>query len=165
MYTVDEFMITDVHTLSPEDALCDAQNLMIEKNVRHLPVIDKEQRLVGLITHSDVLAATESILNKANFDKASRGQNSQDSTERAGSGATCLSHKVAEVMTTKLKVIEPKGSLRNAAIHLQKFRHGCLPVVNDKKLIGIITDSDFVSIAINLIEQLEDAEPYDDDDF
>ena len=50
-------------------------------------------------------------------------------------------------------------NLRQAALRLQEYRYGCLPVVAKGKLIGIITDSDFVAVAINLLEQLEDTEP------
>jgi CBS domain-containing membrane protein len=45
--------------------------------------------------------------------------------------------------------------LRTAAIYMQSHKYGCLPVVSDGRLAGIITDSDFVAIAINLVEQAE----------
>jgi predicted transcriptional regulator len=45
--------------------------------------------------------------------------------------------------------------LRTAAMYMQAHKYGCLPVVSDNKLVGIITDSDFIAIAINLIEQAE----------
>ena len=46
---------------------------------------------------------------------------------------------------------------------MQSHKHGCLPVVADGKLVGIITDSDFISIAINLLEQVELLEEQDED--
>lgn len=158
MFTVDEFMITDLYTLSADDTLATAQNLMVKKNIRHLPVVDEEKHLVGLITHRDILAAAESILEDRKPDDIPHGR-IQPSIKMCN-----LSRKVSEAMTTKLKVVEPKTSLRAAAVYLQKFNHGCLPVMENDKLIGIITDSDFVAIAINLIEQIEDVEPYCDDD-
>lgn len=160
MFTVDEFMITDLHTLSPDDTLYIAQKLMMEQNVRHLPVVDREQHLIGLITHRDLLAAAESI-----FDNVQQPEGTPQGRTQPITKVSNLSHQVSEVMTTKLKIVEPKTSLRSAAIYLQKYRHGCLPVVENEKLIGIITDSDFVTIAINLIEQAEEVEPYNDDDF
>lgn len=159
MITVDEFMTQEVYTLSPDDTLYNAQRLMIEKDIHHLPVLDEQNHLVGLITHRDLLAAAESILNEAGEPKApSRGRKQPISEVRK------LSRKISEVMTTKLTVVDPKASLRGAAMHLQKFSRGCLPVVDNDKLVGIITDNDFVTIAINLIEQLEEVEPYSDDD-
>jgi CBS domain-containing protein len=159
MFTVEEFMITDLYTLSPDDSLFIAQSLMMEKNVRHLPVVNEEKHLIGLLTHRDLLAAAESTLDEGEPEYTPHGR------KKPITKLCNLSRNVSEVMTTKLKVVEPKVSLRDAAIHLQKFRHGCLPVVENEKLIGIITDSDFVTIAINLIEQFEDTEPYNDDDF
>ena len=50
-----------------------------------------------------------------------------------------------------------------AARFLEKHKIGCLPVLDDGKLVGIITDTDFVAVAINLLEQLEETEPFTDD--
>ena len=55
-------------------------------------------------------------------------------------------------------------SLRQAALFLQSHKYGCLPVVAGERLVGIITDSDFISIAINLLEQVELAEEAEDFD-
>ncbi len=159
MITIDEFMTRDVYTLGPDDTLYNAQSLMIEKNVHHLPVLDEQNHLVGLITHRDLLAAAESILNETDEPEVPAHDRKQPITE-----VRKLSRKISEVMTTKLSVIDPKASLRGAAMHLQKFNRGCLPVVVNDKLVGIITNNDFVTIAINLIEQLEEVEPSSDDD-
>jgi CBS domain-containing protein len=64
-------------------------------------------------------------------------------------------------MTTDLSVVHEQMNLREAALRLQAHRYGCLPVVSRGKLIGIITDSDFVAVAINLLEQLELTDPLD----
>lgn len=160
MITIDEFMTRDVFTLSPDDTLYNAQTLMVEHNIRHLPVVDDNNKLVGLVTHRDLLAAAESTLSEPDEPAVDHPDRQQPIAE-----VRKLSHKVSEVMTTKLSVIDPKSSLRGAAMHLQKFRHGCLPVVENDRLVGIITDSDFVIIAMNLIEQLEDVEPLGEDDF
>jgi predicted transcriptional regulator len=62
-------------------------------------------------------------------------------------------------MSSPVQTADESSSLRGAAMHLQKYKLGCLPVLRDGKLVGIITDSDFVAIAINLMEQLESGEP------
>jgi CBS domain-containing protein len=54
---------------------------------------------------------------------------------------------------------EPRAGLKESALYMQKHKVGCLPVVHNKQLVGIITDSDFVAIAINLLELQEDSEP------
>ena len=69
--------------------------------------------------------------------------------------------KVKDVMVTDLAIVDPLASLRQAALFLEKHNIGCLPVVTDGKLLGIITDTDFVAVAINLLEQMESTEPVD----
>jgi CBS domain-containing protein len=59
--------------------------------------------------------------------------------------------------------VDPHASLKDAAIYMQKHKIGCLPVVEKKRLVGIITDADFVSIAINLLEIQEEIDPIADD--
>gem|GEM_PF-3915505 len=76
---------------------------------------------------------------------------------------------LSDVMIKDVKVIHPSDHLRQAALYMQSHKHGCLPVVSDDRLVGIITDSDFVATAINLLEQVElleeqaDLDDYGDD--
>ena len=60
--------------------------------------------------------------------------------------------------------ISPHGGLKAAAVFMQKHKVGCLPVVEHGKLVGIITDSDFVTIAINLLELQEEVDPMEIDE-
>jgi CBS domain-containing protein len=69
---------------------------------------------------------------------------------------------VKDIMVTDVATVDERASLRQAALFLEKHRIGCLPVVTDGMLQGIITETDFVAVAINLLEQLEDSEPDDD---
>ena len=64
-------------------------------------------------------------------------------------------------MVTKVSTVDESASLRGAAMRMEQHKIGCLPVVRGECLVGIITDSDFVGIAINLMEQMEDVEPED----
>jgi CBS domain-containing membrane protein len=147
MFNVVDIMTTELHTLTPDDSMRDARKLMAEHNIRHIPIVEGNQRLVGLLSQRDVLAAADSSL-LAHADEA-------DSVE---------SHiAVSSVMTKDPATIDEHASLRGAALYLQKHRIGCLPVVKDRALVGIITDSDFVAIAINLMEQIESTEPEDQD--
>ena len=61
-------------------------------------------------------------------------------------------------MTRDVQTIHEEVSLLNAGIFLNKHGYGCLPVVKDGKLTGIITDSDFVGIAISFLDQAEATE-------
>ena len=66
-------------------------------------------------------------------------------------------------MVTKVATVRENATLRQAALFLEKHRIGCLPVVTDGKLVGIITDTDFVGVAINLLEQIEELEPIEEE--
>ena len=62
MFSIDAIMSTDLITLPPTANLGEARRLMRANRIHHLPIVDDEQHVVGLITLTDVLAATDSIL-------------------------------------------------------------------------------------------------------
>jgi CBS domain-containing protein len=144
MFNLDAIMTTDVFTVSLSTTLAEARMSMKEHRIRHLPVVNNNDELVGLLTQSDVLAATDSIL--------------RDKDERIRAGKI----SIKDVMVTKVATVEQDASLRQAALFLEKHRIGCLPVMSEGKLVGIITDTDFVGVAINLLEQLEELEPVEE---
>jgi CBS domain-containing membrane protein len=146
MITVKEIMTTELYTLQETDTLQEARRLMMEENIRHLPIMDKAGKLVGLVTQRDLLAAS-----------LSRVAHVQDDERQTFEASIPLK----QIMTTNLLVVHEKMNLREAARLLQDHKYGCLPVVTRGKLKGIITDSDFVAVAINLLEQLELTEPVD----
>lgn len=131
-------MTTDLVTLTPRDTLAAAARLMSERGFRHLPIVDADGALVGLVTQSDVLAASASTL--------------AGGTDGGVDPATV---RVEEFMTRDVATVDERASLRRAALYLQRHKYGCLPVVTDGRLRGIVTDYDFVGVAINLIEQIE----------
>ena len=143
MFTIDEVMTTELITISPSTNLAEARTLMQENRIHHLPVVNEHNDLVGLLTLTDVLAATDSRLRD------------EDSRIHA------RDIHVHDVMVNDVITADARASLRQAALFIEKHKIGCLPVVRDRKLMGIITDTDFVAVAINLLEQLEDSE--DDD--
>jgi CBS domain-containing membrane protein len=144
MMTLEMIMSTDLVTVAPGDTLATARTIMHEKMVHHLPVLDDDQKLVGLVTLTNVLAATDSILRDA--------ENRIRATEII----------VGDIMVNDVVTVDEHASLRQAALFLEKHRIGCLPVVTDGELHGIVTDTDFVGVAINLLEQIEDTEPLDE---
>ncbi len=144
MFTIEAVMSTDLKTIAPTASVADARELMREHRIHHLPVTEDGNELVGLLTLTDVLRATDSFL-------------------REDERIHAADIKVAEVMTTDIATVTADAGIRQAALFLEKYRIGCLPVTDGDQLIGIITDSDFVAIAINLLEQIEEGEPVDDD--
>jgi CBS domain-containing protein len=151
MLSVAEIMTREPYTLGPDDTLADARKLMAEHHIRHVPVVSGDGTLVGLVSQRDVLAAEDSAVLSRPGDP--------DSKE----GYVALS----AIMTSPVQTVDEQAGLRGTAIHLQKNKMGCLPVMREGRLVGIITDSDFVAIAINLMEQIEAGEPeeeFDDSD-
>ena len=134
MIKVEEFMTSELLTMGESDTVEDARRVMTEKNIRHIPVTDGDGGLLGLVTQRDILAAT------------------QPETTQQGGGATA---RLSDIMIKDVSVIHNTDSLRTAAMYMQTHKYGCLPVVSDGHLVGIITDSDFIAIAINLIEQAD----------
>ena len=71
---------------------------------------------------------------------------------------------IRKIMATDLFTLEASATLAGALM-LQKHKIGSLPLLQGEKLVGIITDSDYVGLAINLLEQMEAIEPDDFDDY
>lgn len=145
MFSIDAIMSTDLITIAPDSSLADARELMQSNRIHHLPVVVNGDELVGLVTLTNVLAATDSIL--------------RDDDTRIHARDI----RIEDVMVKDLATVEEQASLRQAALFIEKHKIGCLPVLSEGKLRGIITDSDFVAVAINLLEQMEDSEPFDDE--
>ncbi len=143
MISIDAIMSTDLITLAPESTVAEARSLMQSNRIHHLPVIEGEDNLVGLVTLTNVLAATDSFL--------------RDPDNRIHAKDL----EVKDIMVTDIATIDEHASLRQAAMFIEKHQIGCLPIVTDGKLRGIITDTDFVGVAINLLELAEETEPVD----
>ena len=144
MFTLDAIMTTELITLLPTANLAEARELMHKHKIHHLPVVNDNNTLIGLVTLTNLLAATDSVLRDP--DNSIRPEDVL----------------VKDIMVTDVATVDEHASLRQAALFLEKHRIGCLPVVTDGMLKGIITETDFVAVAINLLEQLEDSEPDDD---
>lgn len=142
MISVAEIMTENVITLQTEDTILKAMSVMAEKKIRHIPIVDKQHQLLGIVSHRDMLRANLSSLGD-NPDQA-----------RAEIEATPL----GSVMSTHVHTANREDSLIRVGKLLQSEKIGCMPILADGLLVGIITDSDFVGAAITLIEELEDFE-------
>lgn len=145
MFTIEAIMTTDLITIAPSASLAEARALMQDNRIHHLPVVTEDSTLVGLLTLTDVLSATDSRL--------------RDTDSRIRAADICI----REVMVSDVITVDARASLRQAALFIERHKIGCLPVISDGKLQGIITDTDFVAVAINLLEQLEETEPEDEE--
>ncbi len=124
---VKDLMTTDLETLAMHETVDLAATIIALARIRHLPVTDHQDQLRGLVTHRDVLEAI------ANQTKA---------------GDLDLSKlEVREIMRRDLQTVSPDMKLSAAAQIMFERKYGCLPVLDDGKLVGIITEADFVYAA------------------
>ncbi|PHS87114.1 acetoin utilization protein AcuB [Aeromonas dhakensis] len=146
MMTLSEIMTEHPFTLGPENSVKQAMDLMQQERIRHIPIVDDHHHLLGLVTLSDILATRESKL----LINPEREAEFTDSVQ------------LDEIMTRQVASVDPHAGIKEAALYLQRHKYGCLPVLKGNKLVGIVTESDFIAVAINLLELMEEQEPSDD---
>ncbi len=139
MIYVSDLMTSKVFTLQRTDTLQDVRSLMQLAKIRHIPVTGEGGQFVGLLTHRDLLGYAVSHL-------AEIDPQEQEEIESA--------IMVGEIMQTDVRTVSPDTLLREAAEILYRNKYGCLPVLDgDKKLVGIITEADFLRLAIALLHE------------
>ena len=132
---VEEFMQTDLFTVSKDDLIEFVAKLMDWKKVRYMPVEDQKGNICGLITSRLLLRFYSQ--KGISFVEGKKLQTVED------------------IMIKAPIVIEPGKSIIDALQIMREKKIGCLPVVIDGELIGIITEMDFLRITARLIERLE----------
>jgi len=138
---VRHIMSTELVTLDASEDLSLADTIMTLARIRHLPVVDG-RRLVGLVTHRDILGAQASLLQRLSADE----QRELKSHVKAG-----------EVMVHDVLTVTPGTSVLDAARLIHDEKLGCLPVLENEELVGIVTEADFVSLVIEAIEVVKGA--------
>ncbi len=128
---VKDIMTEVVEALRVGDSLDLADRIMRVGRIRHLPVVDGEEHLVGLVTHRTLLAAWVSHGNPG--------------SERLTDIAREI--PIEMVMVKDVLTITSDAPAADAARILEKHKYGCLPVVDGGKLVGIITEADFLRFA------------------
>ena len=135
---VDKSMTRKVIAVSPDTVVLEARETMTENGIRHLPVVDSEDRLLGIVTDRDVRSAMPSVL----LDDA-------DSKEVRKRLARVT---VREIMTPDPVTIPPQYTIQDALLLIQKTRVGAFPVVDETgRLTGIVSIRDLVRAFINVL--------------
>ncbi|HZJ83829.1 MAG TPA: CBS domain-containing protein, partial [Clostridia bacterium] len=132
---VKDKMTTRPFTISQEHTIPDAHEIMAENNVKRLPVM-KNGKLVGIVSKEDILKASPS----------------QATTFSMGEITYLLSKtRISHIMSKDILSISPDALLEEAATLMRDHDIGFLPVIQDKKLVGVITESDIFDSFIELL--------------
>jgi acetoin utilization protein AcuB len=113
---IREVMHLNPISITPNTSLGDANNLMKENNIRHLPIVENE-KLVGLVSDRDLRLATSKLVEKSYEPQT----------------------MVSEIMSHPVKTTRPSEPIEVATQTMREFKIGCLPVLDDFKLVGIVT--------------------------
>lgn len=131
-------MSSPVVAFFAEQCLPLAEDVMEFKHVRHLPVIDESRRVVGLVSHRDLLAAQVSTRSGLTREERRAAQEEV---------------RVDQIMTRDVLTIQPDVNASIAAAALLDHKYGCLPVTDEVgMLVGIITEHDFLRFATQVLE-------------
>ncbi|MCB1745343.1 MAG: CBS domain-containing protein [Gammaproteobacteria bacterium] len=130
---VHEVMTRDVRTLHENDQLSMAEELMKIGRFRHVVVLDDDDKLSGVVSHRDIFYSTiawSTGLGRYAHDKALQ------------------TFPVKQVMTNSPQTVAPDMELGEAASLMMTHKIGCLPVLDGDKLVGILTEGDFLALIV-----------------
>ena len=133
---VRDRMTTDVITGHPDMSITDAQDLMLSRKFRYLPIVDDNGILVGLLTKGSLASALP-----ADTSNLSRFEISY----------VLAKVKVRSVMVEDVITATPDTPIEIAARIMADNLIGCLPILEDNKLVGIITDSHLFITMVSLL--------------
>ena len=130
---VEEFMETDLFTVQKDDIVELVAEMMDWRKIRYMPVEDAKGQLVGLITSRLLL-------------RYFTQKNSPQGKDKA---------LVKDIMIQAPITVSPNATIVEAMKLMREKKLGCLPVVKNGELMGIVTEMDFVRVAERLIDQME----------
>ncbi|MGB8222137.1 MAG: CBS domain-containing protein [Polyangiales bacterium] len=133
---VRDLMTQPVITVGPTSPLRDVIGLMETNHIHHVAIVDESQRLLGLISHRDVLRSQEGSL-------SGTPSNEQTHMNRW--------IEARWVMTKEVRTVYPDTPALEAALTLRSRGYGCVPVVEHGRLVGMLSASDFVEYAIRML--------------
>lgn len=141
---VKDLMTTDVVTLDKQQAIPLAQELMRLLRIRHVPVVEEGTgKLEGLVTHRGLLGAQVELLAQLS---------GAQETEQE------LSIPVSKAMTTEVFTTTPETAVVDALRKMLRNKRGSLPVLEDGKVVGIVTSRDLLRFQLELLERAEEGD-------
>ncbi|MCI2254299.1 acetoin utilization AcuB family protein [Domibacillus sp. PGB-M46] len=128
---LEEIMKIHIHTLTPDDTIGAALQLCRDYKIRHIPILDTDHTLAGLVTDRDIKDATPSILKQEN-------------------GSEQLNKPLSLIMKTNVITGHPLDFVEDAAATFYGHHISCMPVVQNGKVIGLVTETDVLHTFVEL---------------
>jgi len=128
---VKDIMTRQVHVVRRNDELAVADSLMRQARIRHLPVLDEDGAVCAVVSQRDLFRGA--LLRALGF-----GARAEESMLRQIA--------VKEAMSAEAHTTGPDTPIADAARVMVERKIGCLPVIADGKLVGIVTETDFVRL-------------------
>lgn len=128
---IEEIMKVNVASLFPENTIAEAIKLMAEKKIRHIPIVDQNKSIVGLVSDRDIKDAAPSIFH---WDEH------KDELEKP----------VSSIMSTDVITGHPLDFVEEISAVFYEHNISCLPIIKDKKLVGIVTETDLLHTLVEL---------------
>jgi CBS domain-containing protein len=134
-----ELMTTPVVTAAPEMTVKEAAEIMTQRGVTGLPVTDRDGRLLGIVSESDILTRVEPRVSSGGvlgmLDRVAQATGA----DRKISGDT-----VADLMTTSVITADPEASLRRLTHLMNAYQINRIPIVDEGRLVGIVSRHDVI---------------------
>ncbi len=134
---VGQYMTTDLFTVHEDEVIDLITNVMAWRNIRHVPVEDDDHRLVGLVSYRSLM----------NF-------LARELPHHSGHGVP-----VSKIMQSNPPIATPNTPTLEAIELMRKENVACLPIVQDGRLVGIVSEHDFMNIAAHLLEEDDLSDP------
>lgn len=128
---VEEIMKDQVITLTPDETIETALKLLHEHHIRHIPIIDEDRAVIGIVSDRDVRDASPSILEE-------------------NTGQEELQYPIRSIMTYPVTTVHPLDFVEETASIFYEQEIACVPVTRDGKLVGIVTEKDMLYTLIQL---------------
>jgi CBS domain-containing protein len=125
---IEQFMTTDLFTVNEDELVDLVAAMMYWEHIRHVPVEDDDHHLVGLVTHRTLLRVL------------ARGEGRERPLP------------VKDIMQREVVTVAPETPTLEAIAVMRQHKIGCLPVAKEGRLVGIVTERDFMNIARQLLE-------------
>ncbi|CRK84433.1 acetoin utilization AcuB family protein [Neobacillus massiliamazoniensis] len=128
---IEEIMKTEIATLFPTNTIADAMELMEVKRIRHIPIVNAENHLVGLVTVAKIREATPSIFH-------------------ANEHLEDMKKTIDTIMEHDVITGHPLDFVEEVAGLFYEHKISCMPIINNQKLVGIITETDLLRTMVEL---------------